>query len=216
MVIAHELDALRFVRAGWAPPELWWAIVENSRRAASVGRQWGPYRYAVQGQGTWRRLRVIGDKNGGLTTLATQRDPASLDRLQATIPVPIRWVHVVRSPWDNIATIRRKGVPDSKQAIVRYFGLAQGVDRARARLPDNAVLTVYHEDLIQDPRSVLRALAAFLEVTPDEAWIDAGASIVRPRPSRSRDRVAWSAADIHVIGTLARRHDWLDRFGLRP
>lgn len=51
--------------------------------------------------------QVIGDKKGGPTTsmLGKARGLLDLQELQKTVAVPIRLIHVIRNPFDNIATI---------------------------------------------------------------------------------------------------------------
>jgi len=215
MVIAHELDFLRFVDAGWTAPELYWACLENSRRSASTGRKWGPYEYSVPGQwqGRWQDLRVIGDKKGGITSLALRRDPSALDRLISRIPVPICWVHVVRNPWDNIATLRRKQFPDLRMAIRMFFRIAETIDQTIARLPADSVLTVHFEDLPRDPRACLSSLAEFLGVSADASWLDACAELVWASPSRARDRIQWPDWAHASLAKLSQRHAWLAHYG---
>ena len=73
---AHELDALRFLEAGFSERQLYYLLVENSRLFTRHGRKWGRYSYAVPGQrqGEFTQLRVIGDNQGGRTTTRIGRD----------------------------------------------------------------------------------------------------------------------------------------------
>src|SRR5829696_1667506 len=70
MVVAHELNALRYVQAGFSRLQLFSLLLVSDRKFEAHGRTWGRYEYRVPGQwqGRWRRLRVIGDKKGGAST----------------------------------------------------------------------------------------------------------------------------------------------------
>ncbi len=214
--IAHELDALRFVQEGWQTPELWWAIIENARRSAAIGRRWGQYSYGLPGQGTWTRIRVIGDKKGGMTARAIYHNAGAIEQLTKTVALPIRWLHVVRDPWDNIATIQRKAGIDMWGAIRVYFGLATGVDIALAMLPADEVLTLFSEDLLNSPADVLQTTAAHLGLQSPPHWLQACTALVRHSRVRARDRVSWTPAHIRVVVALSAKHRWLERYADHP
>jgi hypothetical protein len=46
-IIAHELDALRFLKAGFSERQLYFLLLGNSRLFARHGRRWGQYSYSV-------------------------------------------------------------------------------------------------------------------------------------------------------------------------
>ena len=50
MVIAHEQDALRHVRPWYSREQLFYLLLENSRRFTEAGRTWTGYSYAVPNQ----------------------------------------------------------------------------------------------------------------------------------------------------------------------
>ncbi|MCA1614387.1 MAG: sulfotransferase, partial [Acidobacteria bacterium] len=106
VVIAHELDALKYVRARFRREQLFHLLLDKSEEFTARGRQWNGYSYEVPGQwqGRRRSLRVIGDKKGGGSTMRLGADPRLLARLRRTVGVPVKLVHVVRNPFDNIST----------------------------------------------------------------------------------------------------------------
>src|SRR4051812_7341147 len=50
MVIAHELDVLKFVRAGFSCEQIFYLLLENSENYAKAGRKYSGYSYAVPNQ----------------------------------------------------------------------------------------------------------------------------------------------------------------------
>jgi hypothetical protein len=142
MVVAHELNALRYVQAGFSRLQLSSLLLVSDRKFEAHGRTWGRYEYRVPGQwqGRWRRLRVIGDKKGGASTRRLQRSPELLEGLRATVRVPLRIVHVTRSPFDNIAAIHlmkrgRRSDATLEDAVDFYFELAEATGGLEARVP---------------------------------------------------------------------------------
>jgi putative sulfotransferase len=52
------------------------------------------------------------------------------------------------------------------------------------RLDPDRVLPLRYETLLAEPAVALRRLASFLEIAPDEPWLERAAGLVRPRPPR--------------------------------
>lgn len=196
VIIAHELNALKFVEAGCTREELYWLLLHNSRQFAEHGRQWGDYSYEVPGQwqGRFSALRVIGDKKGGSSSMLLARHPELLERVRRLLPERLRIIHVTRNPYDNIATMARKDTRDLGKAIDLYFRLCKVNAGVAASVGADSVLHVRHEDLIADAARELRRLCAFLGVEPAHDYLAACARIVSPAAHRSRDGAEWPAA----------------------
>ncbi|KAL9978240.1 hypothetical protein ACROYT_G015735 [Oculina patagonica] len=70
----------------------------------------GIYSYNVPGawQGTFNgKLKVIGDKKGGGTTMELTEKPEKfsiLKELNETVGIPLKFLHVIRNPFDVIST----------------------------------------------------------------------------------------------------------------
>lgn len=210
-VVSHELNALRYVRAGIQRDPLYTLILQNSRAHARAGREWTGYSYAVpdQQQGSFTSLKVIGDKRGKTTTRQLQRDPALLERLRGVAGVPVRLIHVVRNPYDNIATMARRNGHGLAENVRRYFEMADAVETIRERLPAAHVLDVRHEAVIDDPRGELVRLCRFLGLEPEPGYLEDCAGIVYDRPHQSRREAAWTPELIETVRARAERVDVL-------
>ncbi len=210
VLVSIELDALSRVRDGVDRAALFSEIAGHARRFEAAGRLHMSYDYSVPGawQGALRRLRVIGDKKGGRSSWWLHDEPGLLDRLCETVKVPVRIIHVVRSVWDNIATISTRGRP-LDEAIHWYFETCEAIEGVKARLPAGALHELRHEAMVADPRRQLYALADFLGVERNVRWADACAAMIHPTPSRTRDRVEWSAAQRDIVRRGVERFEWL-------
>ena len=62
---------------------------------------------------------MIGDKQAGSTTQAlTSKDSSTwVEDLGRAVHVPIRFLHVIRNPYDNIATIAIRSLGTRKRII---------------------------------------------------------------------------------------------------
>lgn len=196
MVIAHELDALRYFRAGFGKYQLLHLLLRRSERFAKQGSVWSGFSYAVPGQwqGRYRRLLVVGDKKGGASTRALRGDPNLLGRLCGTLGLEVRFIHVVRNPFDNVASMlgRQLGGPALTDNICLYEKLCETNARLRASLGERLV-ELRHERMVADPRAALAGLCRFLGVDAPEDYLAACASVVRKTPMRTRSKIDWPA-----------------------
>jgi hypothetical protein len=214
-VVAHELDLLGFVERGFSWPQLGGLVFENARQFAAAGRTWEGYSYQVPGtkQGEADPLLVIGDKKGLRTTRRLTDDPALLDRLGTLVPAALRLVHVVRNPYDIIATRHKRSGAALDTLIARTETVLAAVETISARAGADRVYTMRHEDVIADPRRELALLASFLGLTVDAPWLEACAAVVFPKVRRTRGDAPWTPAQVERVRALIARTRFLAGYG---
>lgn len=226
-VVAHEAGALRYLTARVGRHRLFRILIDNARAKATRGarakavklRPSIRYSYHVSGQwqGTHEEIRVIGDKHGEGATLRLGARPWLLERLRATVGVPVRLIHVVRNPYDNIATMARRaarrGEPDLAGAARRYFGLCETVDRLRSSLDAGELWELRHEDFVSEPGARLRELCEWLELEPSRDYLETCARIVYETPQRSRGLVEWSPDTRGEVERRIAHHPHLAGYG---
>jgi len=202
VVVGNELNALRYVRYHFSRDQIYWLLMDNARRFSEQGRWHTDYLYAVpdQWQGRHRRLRVIGDKRGSGSVKRIRNHPGLYQRLIQLVGVPIRTIHVVRNPFDNISTIFRKNKSKNLgESIDYYFFLTEEVQKLKQIMPDQDLLEINHEAFILNPRAHLQQLTTFLgvEATPD--YLDACSNIVFSKPHQTRNDVPWTGKLIKSV-----------------
>jgi hypothetical protein len=67
------------------------------------------------------------------------------------------------------------------------------------RVPEGALLTIRHEEMIQDPLSTLSRLCQHLGVTPEEDYLRDCAGIVFSSPRKTRRAVEWTPDRIQRV-----------------
>ncbi|HEV8354104.1 MAG TPA: sulfotransferase [bacterium] len=213
-IVANELNVVGHVKRGFSRAQIYALILANSRGFARSARQWTGYSYAVpnQWQGRFTTLEVIGDKRGAGTVRQLRTNRGLLDRLQSTIATNIRWIHVVRNPYDNISTIcRRHGWP-LRKAVDYYFGLCASVADLRTQIAPDAILDVWHEPLIAQPDAGIRAICQFLGLEPHPDYVRDCAAIVFPEPKQTRGDIEWPTELLDTVTTQAKAVPWLRRY----
>lgn len=202
MAIAHEADLFLLLRAGFGRERLLALLVDNARRQARRGRRESGYSYEVPGQwqGRFERLHVVGDKHAEGATLRLGLWPQLWDRAERELG-RARVVHVVRNPFDAIASLAR---PRSRRldlaaASEYFFSLCETVRRTRPRIADDHYLELRHEELVADPAAHLELLCRFLGEEAPADWLAACAAIVFPEPRRARERAGWAREEIRRV-----------------
>ena len=212
IVTGLELDALRYVKHGFSRKQLYSLLADNSEWHATQGRQWTGYSYEVpnQWQGRVESIKVIGDKRGGDSSRRLAIDFSLFDRLRRKVGVPVKVVHVVRNPYDNMSTMTLRGdSANLNEAIEEYLSMVEVVERVRRCIPPENFITVRHEDIIAKPQAVLSELCAFLGVDAPQAYLDDCASILFESPNQTRSKISWSEQDIKRVAAVCAQHDFL-------
>lgn len=193
-VISHELDALYYIKRGMSREQLFALILKRDRWFTEIGSGWHEHNYHVpnQWQGRFRKLKVIGDKKGGVSTARLKKSPELLDKLRRTVRVPVKVIHVIRNPFDNLATMVRHGGKSLEENIVKFFETSDVNERLMREFgPD--MLTLRHEEIIAQPKENLKALVDFIGLTADDQYLTDCAGLIFVSPSRSRSKLDWPA-----------------------
>jgi hypothetical protein len=214
VVLAHELDALLYLKAGLGRNGIYWLILKNDQRFTHRGRIWREFSYVVpnQWQGRFHRLRVIGDKKGGASTRRLARQPNLLDALSRTVGVKVRSVHVIRNPFDNIATMYRVGHGTLEDCVRMYFRLCHSVANIKTSSHGADMLDIRLETLISKPEPTMDNLCRWLNLEPTPGFLTDCASVIFNAPHNSRHEVKWTDDLIRSIEGHIDRVDFLQGY----
>ena len=194
------------------------------------------YSLAVNGswQGSFTRLKVIGDKSPRMTTNAYSSSPEKFGTvykdLKRMVGVPVSVVMALRNPFDMIATTvlyevagKRSGKkPKSFSATNKFVGeaavemealklfhQATTVENMIKRLDLNKrFLEVHNADLVKNCRATMKRLCRFLELDCPSDYLALVESIVFPSVSQSRASIAWSTNLISMVSKGMQKHSF--------
>jgi Sulfotransferase family len=213
VVIAHELNVLECVEKSFERGRILQLVLENSRRVAKSGREWEGYSYKVpnQWQGRFERLQVIGDKKGGASTRILSSSPGLLCRLLDIIDTDVKFIHVVRNPYDNISTMlkHRRRNQSLRSVIESYLSLCATNSKIRERVGRDRVFDLRHEALVEAPEELLGDLCGFLGLERKEDYLEDCASLVFDSPRKTRYGVEWDVGMIAAVQEGIGRHEFL-------
>lgn len=193
ILIAHELHTLKRIYEGLDESQIYSLLLENSRARAQDGRGTKRYSYAVtdQWQGKVQKLRVIGDKQGGGSTRFLAKHHDALQRLRETIALKLKFICVVRNPFDNISTIAARSDLTLEQSSHRYFSLCGMIKEIKKQISTLDLFDLRQESLIGDPVGSLKGLCHFLGEEPGDDYLTSCSRIVYKSPHKSRNDTSW-------------------------
>ena len=211
-VIAHELHALRHLARGASLDAIIDAIVINAHVFDMMGRAYTGYDYQVAGQwqGRYRTLLAAGDKKGNGSIRILRHHPRLLDELAACDR--LRLIHVIRNPYDNIATKARRTGTSLEYAANGYFDNVDVIEALKKR-HGNLMLDVHLDDLLAEPHQTLRTLLHHVHLgEPEAAYLDACSAILFATAHRSALETTWPAPLLQHISQQLEGIDFLQRY----
>jgi hypothetical protein len=223
IVMSNELNALRRIRIGMSEKALYRVIYVVSKRQALRGSLGGGgYSYSVPGQsqGSHKELLVVGDRKAGASAYEVITHPEILEQLDNIVRLRKRFIHVVRNPFDTIATTYHKTLPGDAQTarlhlereMHNYFLRCDAVQKVESRFGAANVYFLHHEQLLAHPNQELEQLCGFLEVPIYQEYLVACASILMRTPHKTRTSVAWDSNWLTTVMRKMQNYHWLKRY----
>lgn len=212
IVISTEAHAFNLIKLGYGKGALLFYLEIWSKLISRLlGNKWTGYDYQVKGanQGMSDSISIIGDKKGNGTLTSISKNPELPGKLQKMIGMPVKYIHVIRNPYDIISTMHNRnpaianttnqGVTTENRKfsgkLLRkftksYFRKASHIQR----LIDEGelqILNIYHEDLISMSEQTLKAIFDFLGAETDPVFLKSCADIIYENPNKSRHSIPW-------------------------
>jgi len=213
-------------------------LYESSKTSAEKGLRTTTakkkgYSLAVPGwyQGSYDGIiDIIGDKSGGLTAQVFRKSEKTFKSLyqdlRNTVQIPIKAIHVVRNPYDNIATmllygqhIKRKvnetnkldDVDALRTQITSYFNQVRSVVQMIKDIPLDAI-EIHNSDLIANPKKVMRELCSRLSIECSAEYLHMCAETVFVSESLTRHLVTWTPELIEMVADNMEKYKHLQRY----
>ncbi|MEM1169885.1 MAG: sulfotransferase domain-containing protein [Cyanobacteria bacterium P01_H01_bin.35] len=204
IILSHELDALQYVEAGFSKLQLYSLLLNNSQYFINKEKSLipeteipkGRFKYKVPNQwnGKFANLKIIGDKRGGGTTKRLRDNFQLFKDLENKIKIPLKIIHVVRNPFDNISSIYKKCLSKSLEwSIDYYFDLCYANESIIKRIDSNKIFLLKLESLIENPQMQLKEITqSFLELETNDDYLEDCSSIIFSSPNKSRSKCPWN------------------------
>ena len=188
-------------------------------------------------QGTYDTyVNIIGDDEAQVIpfSLLHQKEKVlgMLKRLPSLVGIPIKLFHVIRNPYDNIATDvlyrtfkDRHQVLNAKNSNVsvavspevvdasshHYFRLYEGVEYVEKEYEFDT-MTIHIRDFISNPKSVIAKMCEFLGVVCSQDYVKKCDEKIFNKESKTRYKITWTNEQIENIRSFTQRFDSLKRY----
>lgn len=212
IVISTEADAFNLIKLGYGKDALLYYLEVWSKLVSRLLRnKWSGYDYYVKGayQGMSDSISVIGDKQGTGTLTSIFKNPELPRNLQEMVRIPVKYLHVIRNPYDTISTMHNRNHTIAnttnqgettenrkfsrkllRKCVKMYFKKATHVQRLIEE-GEMEIMDIYHEDLISSPEETLKSIFSFLGVETEPDLLKNCASIIYKNPNKSRHSIPW-------------------------
>jgi len=221
-VMGMEVDALDLLQKGYSKNQIFYCLMRNAEVfTRKLGNKWTGYDYAIPGQyqGKFRKIDVIGDKKGGKSSLRLYDDHDLLEKMKNKIGIPLKILHIIRHPVDNITTMVLRNIPEGKSPDRKFIVERSEVYFMKVSINDKLkqnkeldILDVYHEDFIKSPEEELNRILGFLGLEPIPDYIDACIKKVYKEPHLSRNDMDWPEDLISEIREKSLKYPFLKRY----
>jgi hypothetical protein len=200
IVIAQETDVVKLFKHRFNRRQVFHLLLESSRRLATAGRSNTGYSYKVpnQWQGRFEQLQVLGDTSTSSQNI--YRDPRLIDYVRNKLATEIKFIHVIRNPYDVVTTMARNSPRKSLDMnIDLFFQFCSSVDRLKKKIPPTQIHDLRLESFIDDPKPHLKDLCGFLGAEPESRYLEDCASIVFKSAKKSRADIEWNPGSIAKV-----------------
>ena len=217
ILISHELHFMKHLLSGVTANNITESMVINSAIFNKNGREYTGYDYSIDGQyqGKVKRLRILGDKKGNGTIRIIRKYPEVLSLLDK-FNVPVKFIHVIRNPYDNIATRAKRNNPSLRFAAKGYFANMEVI----ASITQNTTFKIQHvllEDLIYKPEATLNNLITGLNLErPPEDYMNACKARLFSKPKETRFDYSWHPMLVNFVSEKIKHYEFLKKFQHRP
>ena len=141
-----------------------------------------------------------------------KRYPNLLRKLQETVDVRLKVVHIVRNPFDNISTMTIKDYASIQDAMDSYFDNCKAIVYIYKLIDPADLLIARHEELIEAPEDFLKKMCAFLGVDASEEYLRDAGGIIFKSPSKTRSKLEWREQEIAAVHENIKHFDFLDGY----
>ena len=175
-------------------------------------------------------ISVIGDKSGGMTAQVFRKNRKHFyslyQELRNTVQMPIHAIHVVRNPYDNIATMllynehQKFRVNETRKyedeealdsQVSSYFhqvrSVVEMIDAVGLK-----VIEIHIKEFIANPKATLRKLCLALHIDCSESYLHMCSDKAFTSESRSRSLVKWTPSLIDKVYQNIKKYKHLQRY----
>ena len=162
-----------------------------------------------------KEIKVIGDKVHTQQLLDSNQD--NLNLLKSIVGVPIKWIHVVRNPFDSLATWTKiSSKSNNNPTSVEYNSLLPIFKNINDKVVElkktEDVLTINHENIVLKTKEMLEIICEFLEIEDNNDWQKSIMKVKWQKPRITRNEINWNPNMRAKAVVLTKRYPWFNGY----
>ena len=177
-------------------------------------------KYQINGRENHRSIHLIGDKRGGTSSrrLFELQSLSLLAKTKEVVQIPLKIIHVVRNPFDNITTMVTRAMKVTHKhglssiftsKMDSYFTKVETNQKILSS-PDYNVFTIHLEDF---NRKTIQQLFDFLSLPTSSEFLNDCTSILWTKTNRSSQKVDfWTSERINAVKDRMRKVPFLSHY----
>ena len=192
--------------------------------ARFLGSKSAGYSYKIENQyqGRSKRMLVLGDNRGRGTYNFLARNQSSLEMIKNKLGIPIRFIYVIRNPFDMLTTQflkRKQRIPEITDDFIskktedfkkESAGILAMISKERLDCH-----LIYQEKFIQAPSLVLESLCRFLEIDQLPVFYASVEAKIFKKPKMTRSNFAWSKSNIEDLESYLMSIEYLRPYSFK-
>ena len=218
-------------------------LYKKSRKDSVGIRQDSAKGYSLGVSGLWQGrydsyISVIGDKSGGSTRQEYMKDKDLFGRrfkeLIGLLKIPICFIHVVRNPFDHVASRVLYAHMANISAVSAFKKKLQGhklsqtslvldmtTEMVRSYKAEEEMIELFNvenileiriEELIERPREVLVRILNFLDLAVTDRYLEVCVKKVYSKSSHARDYISWPSSAKELLESAIQEHKFLSGY----
>ena len=190
-----------------SPEQLYDHLHANARRYRNKPFSANGYKYPIEGVGDAVDPLVIGHKSSTRRYLPVAESSEKLAEFQKAVDLPLKFLHLVRSPWDQVNArwqqkeFRRIGAPLG-ELIEHVAEQTEGNAKMRAQATD--YYQVHYEDLKAHPVATMAAVCRFLGLPVISKHLEACKGLVNQTPEK--EATTWTKESEAAVTALCDKY----------
>ncbi|KAI6658377.1 hypothetical protein LOD99_11050 [Oopsacas minuta] len=178
----------------------------------------------------------IPETKGAQVTLLDKSDNNSksffqlIERFQNFVGYPLKFFHIIRNPYDNIATLYLYSISRQirKEAFAKNLTVETNpkglMGLARAHISDvkklqrhieyfgNRLLTLHNEDMVSNPKLFMKRMCNHMEIYCNDYYLEKTSEKVFSSVTKSRHSLDWRQDVKKLIDTAIQTYPFLNRY----